>query len=138
MQTVALELPESLYRSARQVAQATQKPLETVLRDSIANALPPLDDVSPEQATELARLANLDDATLWQESRATMPLAEQDEMHNLLDRQGAGTLTHAEQARMQDLMDVYGRLMVRKAHVYLLLARRGYRVPPQNAPRETA
>ena len=64
MQTVALELLKSLYRTARQVAQATQKPLEIVLRDSIANALPPLDDVSPEQATKLARLANLDDATL--------------------------------------------------------------------------
>ncbi len=137
MQTVAVELSESLYRSARQVAQATQKPLEIVLRDSIANALPPLDDVSPNEATELATLANLDDATLWQESRATMPLTEQAEMHDLLDRQGAGTLTHTEPTRLQDLMDVYGRLMVRKAHIYLLLARRGYRVPPQNAPQET-
>ena len=137
MQTVALELPESLYRSARQVAQATQKPLEIVLRDSIANALPPLDDVSPEEAAELAALANLNDATLWQESRATLAPAEQAEMHDLLDRQGAGALSQTEQARMQDLMDVYGRLMVRKAHVYLLLARRGYCVPPQHASRES-
>jgi formylmethanofuran dehydrogenase subunit E len=131
MQTVALELPESLYRSARQVAQATQKPLEAVLRDSIAHTLPPLDDVSPEEATELAQLASYDDAALWQESRVTMNVTEQAEMHELLDCQGAGELTSDEHARLQDLLDTCGRLMVRKAHAYLLLARRGYRVPPQ-------
>jgi len=32
-------------------------------------------------------------------------------------------------------MQLYGRLMVRKAHAYLLLARRGYRVP-MSAERE--
>ena len=137
MQTIALELSESLYRSARQVAQATQKPLETVLQDSIAHTLPPLDDVSPEQATALAKLTNLDDAALWRESRATMDMAEQAEMHDLLDRQGAGELTSAERTRLQDMLDTYGRLMVRKAHVYLLLARRGYRVPLHEAPQES-
>jgi hypothetical protein len=136
MQTVALELPESLYHSARQVAQATQKPLEVVLRDSIAHTLPPLDDVSPEEAAELAQLAGCDDATLWQESRVTMSVTEQAEMHELLDRQGADELTSDEHARLQDLLDIYGRLTVRKAHAYLLLARRGYRVPPQETQEE--
>lgn len=72
MQTITLELPEPLYRFACQVAEATKKPLEVALRDSIAHTLPPLDDVSREEATELARLAGLDDATLWREARATM------------------------------------------------------------------
>ncbi|MBM4459501.1 MAG: hypothetical protein FJ011_17380 [Chloroflexi bacterium] len=54
---------------------------------------------------------------------------EQDEMQALLDRQGDGALRPDEQPRLQELMRVYGRLMVHKAHAYLLLARRGYRVP---------
>jgi hypothetical protein len=29
-------------------------------------------------------------------------------------------------------MDEYSRLLVRKSHAWLLLARRGYKVPPQN------
>jgi hypothetical protein len=56
---------------------------------------------------------------------------EQVEMHELLDRQGAGALTAAERIRLQEMLTIYGRLMVRRAHAYLLLARRGYRVPMQ-------
>ena len=130
-QTVTLKLPEPLYRSAHQVAEATKQPLETFLTDSIARTLPPLDDVSPAEAAELAKLASLDDASLWREARATMNPVEQAMMHELLDRQGASELIPADHARLQDLLDVYGRLMVRKAHAYLLLARRGYRVPTQ-------
>ena len=37
MQTITLELPEPLHRFARQVDEATNKPLETVLQDSIAH-----------------------------------------------------------------------------------------------------
>ena len=130
-QTVTLKLPEPLYRSARQVAEATKQPLEAILTDSIARTLPPLNDVSPTEAAELAKLASLDDASLWREARATMDPVEQAMTHELLDRQGASELTPVEHVRLQDLLDVYGRLMVRKAHAYLLLARRSYRVPRQ-------
>ncbi len=130
-QTVTVELSGSLYRSARQVAEATRKPLATVLEDSLAHILPPLDDVPPEDAQELAWLSSLDDAALWREARAEMTDTEQAEMHKLLDRQGAGELTDAEHGRLQKLLTAYGRLTVRKAHAYLLLARRGYRVPMQ-------
>lgn len=130
-QTITLKLPEPLYRSARQVAEATRRPLEAILTDSIARTLPPLDDVSPAEAAELAKLASFDDASLWREARATMNPVEQAKIHELLDRQGASELAPAEHVRLQDLLDVYGRLMVRKAHAYLLLARRGYRVPTQ-------
>jgi len=130
-QTITLKLPEPLYRSARQVAEATRRPLEAILTDSIARTLPPLDDVSPAEAAELAKLAGLDDASLWREARATMNPVEQALTRELLDRQGASELTPAEHARLQGLLDVYGRLMVHKAHAYLLLARRGYRVPTQ-------
>ena len=79
-QTVTLELPETLYRFARQMAEATQTPLEVVLRDSIAHTLPPLDDVAPGEATELARLASLDDSALWREARAMMDATKWAEM----------------------------------------------------------
>jgi len=128
---VTLELPETLYRTARRVADLTGQTVEAVLQASIAHALPPLDDVPPDEAAELAALALLDDAALWQVARATMSAEEQAELHELLDRQGAGELTAEEQRRLQALLDAYGRLTLRKAHAYLLLARRGYRVPMQ-------
>ena len=131
MQTVTLELPEALYRSAHQIAQATRQPLEVVLQASLAHALPPLDDVPPEEAVELAAMALLDDAALWRESRVMLEVEEQAELEELLDRQGAGELSAADVLRLESLLDAYGRLMVRKAHAWLLLARRGYQVPVQ-------
>lgn len=131
MQTVTLELPESLYQTAHQIAEVTQQPVEAVLQASLAHALPPLDDVPPEEATELAAMALLDDSSLWRESRVIMSAGEQAELTELLKRQGAGELSSADAPRLQALVDTYGRLMVRKAHAWLLLARRGYQVPPQ-------
>ena len=135
VQIITLRLPEPLYRTARQIAQVTKRPIETVLQDSLSAVLPPLDDVEPNEAAELARLALLDDAALWGEARTLMTRAEQTELQDLLDRQGSKSLTTVEQARLRELMHVYGQLMVRKAHAYLLLARRGYRVP-MSAERE--
>jgi hypothetical protein len=48
-----------------------------------------------------------------------------------LSRQSEGELEAPGVARLQELLDAYGRLTVRKAHAYLLLARRGYRVLTQ-------
>ncbi len=131
-QTITLKLPESIYRSAREMARVTHKPMEEVLQESIQRVLPPLDDVPPEDAKALAALSMLDDRELWREARAELPIDQQKELDSLLERQGAGELTPQEAKRLQDLMDEYGRLTVHKAHAWLLLARRGYQVPPQS------
>ena len=131
-QTVTLQLPEPVHRAARQVAEATGQPLDAVLQASIAHALPPLEDVPADQAADLAALALLDDGGLWRAARDMMGAEEQAEINRLLDRRGSGRIAGSESARLDELLDRYGRLTVRKAHAYLLLARRGYRVPVQD------
>lgn len=131
-QTVTIELPEALYRSAAQVAQATKRPLTDILQESIKHTLPPLDDVSPAEAIELAQLSTLTDAELWRVSATLLPATEQHELQDLLDRQQEGDLPPTDQVRLQSLLDEYGRILVQKAHAWLLLARRGYRVPLQS------
>jgi hypothetical protein len=131
-EVVTLQLPELVYQTARRVAAASGQPLEAVLEASIAHALPPLQDVPEDQAAELAALILLSDGSLWQAARAEMSAGEQAELRTLLERQGAGTLSTAAQPRLGELLDRYGRLTVRKAHAYLLLARRGFRVPMQD------
>lgn len=131
MQTVTLQLPELLYYSARQISKATKQPVEVVLRDSIAHALPPLDDVPKDEAAEFAAMALLSDATLWQEARSTMASDEQATLQELLYRQGAGLLTLDEEKTLESLLDLYGQLLVPQAHAWLLLARRGYQTPIQ-------
>lgn len=130
-QTITLDLPDDLYQTANRLAQAAQRPLNDILQDTLAHALPPLDDVPPEEADVLAHLSSLDDAALWQTSRATMPEDEQEELRTLLDTQGEGEIAPDEAKRLRELMNRYGQLLVRQAHAWLLLARRGYRVPIQ-------
>lgn len=130
-ETITLELPESLYRSAHQIAQATKRPLADVVADSLAHTLPPLDDISPEEAQSLALMSSMDDAALWREAEAMLLPEEAAELQALLDQQSTGTLKGREAGRLRALMDEYGRLLVRKSHAWLLLARRGYKVPVQ-------
>jgi hypothetical protein len=103
-----------------------------ILQEGIAHTLPPLDDVSLAEAVELAQLSTLTDTELWRVSAALLPVTEQRELQALLDRQQEGELFPADQTRLQALLDDYGRLLVQKAHAWLLLARRGYRVPMQS------
>jgi hypothetical protein len=69
-QTITLDLPDHLYQAASRLAQATQRPVSDVLQDTLAHALPPLDDVPSEDADVLAHMSSLDDPALWQASRA--------------------------------------------------------------------
>jgi hypothetical protein len=130
-QTITFELPEHLYRTVHTLAQVTKRPLAEILQESLVHTLPPLDDVPAEEAEVLAHMSTLDDAALWQTSAATMPESQQEELHALLDCQSAGALTPDDAVRLQQLLDAYGRFLVRQSHAWLLLARRGSPPPIQ-------
>lgn len=132
MQAVTVELPARVYQVLRGIADLTGRPVASVLQTSLAHTLPPLEDVPADEAADLAALALLDDGDLWRAARALLNDAEQAELHDLLDRQNAGLLTSADHQRLQSLLDAYAWVTLRKAHAYLLLARRGYRVPMQS------
>lgn len=131
-QTITLELPESLYRSARQIAEVTKRPIDEIVQESLSHTLPPLDDVEPEYANILAHLSTLDDTALWDEANKVLSGEEQVELQTLLDQQNTGEITEGDAQRLRFLMDEYGRLLTHKSHAFLLLARRGYKVPVQN------
>ena len=128
-QRITLELSEHLYSTVSKLAQVTNRPLTEIIQESLAHTLPPLDDVPGEEAGVLAHMSTLDYTALWQASRVTIPESQREELHVLLDDQSAGELTPAGAARLQELLDEYGRLLVRQSHAWLLLARRGYNVP---------
>ncbi|HFQ94902.1 MAG TPA: hypothetical protein ENK32_12880 [Anaerolineae bacterium] len=131
-QTVTIQLPEHLYRSASQLARAAKRPLADIVRDSLAHALPPLDDVDPAEAEELAGLSQLSDAELWRAAQSNLPPEQQSRLDALLLAQSAGELDEAGLEQLRKLQNEYGRLLVRQSHAWLLLARRGYKVPLQN------
>ncbi len=132
-QHITLQLPETVYQSARRVAQATHRPLDEVIAHSLAHTLPPLDDVPEEEAEALAMLSLLDDAQLWHVAEQTLPADDQAVVHELLDQQNAGILDTHGRGQLTTLLDSYNQIMLHKAHAWLLLARRGYQVPPQQS-----
>jgi hypothetical protein len=111
---------------------SAQRSLVDILQEGIEHTLPPLDDVSVEEAEELAQLSILTDAELWRISASLLPAAEQQELQELLAQQGEEELLPVEQVRLQALLNEYGHLFVQRAHAWLLLARRGYHVPVQS------
>jgi len=131
-QNVTIQLPEHLYRSANQLAFTMKRPLSEILQDSLAHTLPPLDDVPPEEADELARLSQLNDADLWQIAKSNLTSEKQTTLESLLLAHSADELDDNEAAQLKTLQDEYGHLLVRQSHAWLLLARRGYKVPIQN------
>lgn len=131
-QSVTIQLPERLYQVASQLAQATNRPLADILQDSLAHSLPPLEDVSPTEAVELAQLSLLGDDELWRVAQSNLSPEKQIELDDLLIAQSAARLDETSLKRLRALQDEYGRLLVRQSHAWLLLARRGYKVPVQN------
>ncbi|MBI1295507.1 hypothetical protein GC175_11185 [bacterium] len=129
--TITVDLPRTLFESVDRVARATHRSPEAVIQAMLAHALPPLDDVPPEEADALAALALLEDAALWQIARGELPLPVQEKIQSLLDLQNQSQLSGSQQSELQSLLDEYGKVMVRKAHATLLLARRGFQVTPQ-------
>lgn len=130
-ETITVKLPKSLYGWASRVAEATNQSVEELVLDYVENSLPPLDDIPADEVEALAELSLMDDAALWRASEVKMSVAHQEELTDLLETQNERALTKAEEKRLNALNNEYGQLMVQKAHAWLLLARRGYQVPPQ-------
>lgn len=135
MSTITIDLPDTLYQNIERIAKTTGQSLEAILRRSALQMLPPLDDLPPEEAEELAALSLLDDSTLWQVANSSLSDLEQAEMDELAGVQTERTLSRTEAHRLKVLLNKYGQHTVRKAHAYYLLARRGYRVPVQGIDR---
>ena len=129
VQTVTLNMPESLYQRAKQAADVLKQPLEDVIVDTLASTLPLLDDVPAEMVGELAAMAHLSDEALQGLANNVMLVERQELLHNLLDEQSRGELDELSQRELAALMAEYGRHMLRRAKAVALLIARGRPVP---------
>lgn len=126
---VTLPVPNYIYDRARQIAEATAQPLETVLVKQLEEAFAaPLPALLPDEQRELDALANLSDDALWTIAREQMPQDKQARMQVLMDGNKFGMLNEAEYAESEKLVDQGQRLMLRKAQAAALLTDQGYKV----------
>ena len=128
--TVAIQVPQSLYRRLERLARLTQRPLESLIVQALSANLPPLpDDLPAAQRDALVALEGLSDGELWQVTRSAMPQRDQERFAALRDRRRAGTLPPAEQGALDELAQAADQLTLRKAYAAVLLAWRGHRLP---------
>jgi hypothetical protein len=112
---VTLELPEEVAHRARAVAAKTQRPLEDILVEWLdrVGGEPPVESLSDEEVLALCD--------------AQMEAAEQEELSDLLCRNREGLLRDGDRARLDGLMRIYRRGLVRKAEALKTAVERGLR-----------
>lgn len=129
-QSITLQLSEPVYRYLQQIATATKRPLEQVVRQSVEGNLPPSVATMPaEMRDELLALQGASIEQLRRIAADQTPADEQTRHLELLEKNSTGELTTAEQAELAALRIAADRLMVRKAYAWAVLRWRGYAVP---------
>lgn len=123
--SVTVQIPQSLYHRLERAAVRLQKPVEDLLAETLQAVLPPADEISASIQAEIAILDDLDDAELRHEAKSEMALRDQQALDRLLDLQSMRPLTDDEAARLEGLRADYGRILLRKARAFALLAERG-------------
>jgi hypothetical protein len=115
--TVTLQLPEDLAQRARAIALQTQRPLEEVLVDWLdrAGTEVPVESLSNEQILALC------DSQLDPDQQETLG--------ELLARNRESLLKGSEGERLEELMQIYRRGLVRKAKALRIAVERGLRPP---------
>lgn len=125
-QIVTLSLPGLLYQKVQRLAQTLHRPIEDVLVDAVATALPPLAGLPSELTNDLDGLAFLNDDELWLVARSTLSTEHYQQMDDLLARKRQTPLTAAEQQTLDRLVGEYQSLILRRGQAAVLLQRRGY------------
>lgn len=118
MQTITIDLPEEIYRRAKQIAEISRRPIEQVVVDWIH---PPHD----EQSGRLDDLDEMSDQDLRVEANRTLPDAQTERLAQLLQAQRERALTTAERNEAEALVKKEDWLTLRRARALYLLKQRG-------------
>jgi hypothetical protein len=100
---VTVELPDELARKAQSVASQTRRRFEDVLLEWLgrAGAEPPIESLPDDQIMDLCS--------------GQMETGQQEELGDLLARNREGQLDESKRGRLDELMGVYRRGLLRKA-----------------------
>jgi hypothetical protein len=122
---IVLTIPEDISARARRIAETTEQPVEQVLLEHLQTLSTPLPTLPPKEQAELDALQHLSDDALWTMVREQMPDEVQARAEKLMQQD---TLSEAQQAELDNLVERADRLMLRKAEAASILTQRGYPV----------
>ena len=126
---VDVPVPQEIYDRLQKVAVRLEKSVPVVLSETLLAVLPEDDKVPDDIQRELEQLALLDNQQLLQVSQEQMSDPAQSTMEQLLYLQSSRKLTNKEKNKLNKLRIEYGRIMLRKARAFALLADHGQPLP---------
>ena len=119
---ITLTLPDEVLDRAQGLAEVMGRPVETVLADALALALPDLPTTGPS-------IVNLPDAEVLALTQARMLATEDQRLSVLLAKQQAGQLAAVERPELLALFQAYLHLWLRQSEALAEAVRRGLRPP---------
>ncbi len=130
VQTIAIQMPQPLYRRIERLAKLTRRPLENIVVQTLDSSVPALPDDLPEKMRRnLLALESLNDDALWRVARSMSSPKQRKQINLLLEKNRLGTITKPERVTLAQLRRGADQLMLRKAYAYVLLKWRGHRLP---------
>ena len=127
--TITLRIPDELYQQVEKAAQASERPVENVLLDSISLFVNY--PQTPQQLDKwVEQLSSYTASQLW--SVIYHRLVENDALRlsELSDKNAEGKLTSQEQDELTNLLQLVDRDMLLRSEALLLLQQRGHDVQP--------
>lgn len=127
---VVIDLPMFAYEHLQQLATSQQRDLRSIASDLILAELPALPPLPVEIEQELAAFTHLSNEVLTLLANSTLSPQELAQLAQLNEQAQASKLSAVQEARRQQLLDVYDRILVRRAQAALLLRLRGQTQSP--------
>lgn len=129
---IQIALPPETIEQLQQLARAQNRSVDEVVRNLLAHELPGLPILPSVVEAELAAFENLSDDVLWLLARSTLTHNQQHELADLNNTAQQRALTDKEARRQQELIELYNRTLVRRAHAASVLKERGHDVAKPN------
>ncbi|MEZ4708105.1 MAG: hypothetical protein R3A44_12910 [Caldilineaceae bacterium] len=127
---ITINLPDELYKQARQAAILARQPLDVIVAQSLTHSLPPLlEDIPDEYQADVYPLLAMTDTELQAVMRQMFPADQWVDYETLLEKKKEQPLSADEASRLDKLRRDADILTFRKAYAAVLLKRRGHAIP---------
>lgn len=133
---VTVNVPEAVFRRIKDAAKKTQRSVDEVMVEAISAAATSLTLPVSQLRSDLAQMAFLNDAALWQATRSSLTPTQHQELEWLHHKQQNEPLTELERVTMANLETLYRDTVLVRAQAIALLKQRNYDVsePGQFVP----
>jgi predicted glycoside hydrolase/deacetylase ChbG (UPF0249 family) len=131
IRAVNVPIPEPLFERLKRVAARTFRPIEEVLSSALDVALPIDPDLPQDVADELAAMSFFSDEALQAAVQSSIAPAQAQRLRQLSHDGGERTLSMAEQAELDALLQVHDVAVLRRAKALAILAQRGHSISDQ-------